>query len=428
MSAVENSPDQGRGQPVLDLRFAAFSETRAALLGTTDTVDLDKLAKALLKQQALEGVAELIGTLPALPKTKDNKETTPEATTIKQRLELLVEEAGALEDFITEFTESVFISGGAKPKGVQPQTYDFLQQVADRVVAVRSATPKATAPKSTKTAKALRAVQGDILEFTQQEGLKTADYVALNSQFEAVGRALQSEQERFIASVPKKLHAKIEAAGLAKLSDIRKEDSFSSTQIKKLLDAGVLEKAKIEGTGEIVAYSRAKITTEQYEALLRPRVREAISEALFNEFKEKYSNKYRPIGTDATREGNIANLLDSIRLKKIADVAGVAPAHVVLSLSYLEEHGLVKNSGQGYELSEQGKHVGIGMRAIRFVQRAREIGAPTDGAVSLERYLDAAKATRADWRTPTYELQTRDGGAPWVYLLDELSVGPMCCG
>lgn len=423
MSVVENSPDQGRGQPVLDLCFAAFSETRVALLGSADAVDLDVLTKALVKQQSLEGVAELIGTLPALPKEKVSEEAIPESTSIRQRLELLVQEAGALEDFITEFTESVFIAGGAKPKGVQPQTYDFLQQVADRVVAIRSATPKDTAPKSTKTAKALRALQGDIVEFTQQEGLKTSDYVALNSQFEAVSRALQNEQRGFIESVPKKLRAKIEDTGLSKLSDLRKVGTVSPAHLKKLFDAGVLEKTKIEGAGDIVAYAHANSTTEQYEALLRPRVREAISEALFNEFKEKYSNKYRPIGTDTTRESGVANLLDSIRLKKIADAAGVAPAHVVLSLGYLEEHGLVKNSGQGYELSEQGKHVGIGMRAIRFVQRAREIGAPTDGAVSIERYLEAAKATRADWRTPTYEMQTSDGGAPWVYLLDELYAG-----
>lgn len=77
----------------------------------------------------------------------------------------------------------------------------------------------------------------------------------------------------------------------------------------------------------------------------------------------------------------------------------------------------------GYKLAAKGEHVGIGMRAVRFIQRAEERSESPSGQVSIEKYMEAARKVRESWKMPTYELESEDGGAPWVHLIDELYAG-----
>lgn len=409
---------------VADLSIPAIPDVVRKVVGNGESLEVDALAKALLARQDTPGIAQMINELPAAPKSKQGAGEELEIDEVIARLSKLSKRSGALEDFALGFTEAVFLNGGAKPSRVNDETYAVLQDIGVQVTKLRDTAEKQQAPKSTNALKALRKLDQQLLDHVAENtNVKAADYVALNAQHEQIARAIRLEENALIGKVPASLQTTLQEDGLASAADAKKWGKYSVDHVGKLIKAGVLQQCTIPEVGKSVAFAGADLESSQFEATIPPRTREAISEQLFHEFKTKYSNRYEPLGTAETRESGVADLRDQLRLQGVAERAGVSVAHVELALKRLEKHGLVKVEDGGYRLSAQGEYAGIGLRAIRFMQRAQELDGSTTAEVSVERYLEAAKAVRESWQMPTYTLETKDGGCPWVHLLDELYAG-----
>jgi hypothetical protein len=390
-------------------------------------LDPDTLAKVITKNAERAGVEEFLAlALPPAPRGARGK-GVPRAMDPERlvaELKKLAKTPGGLQEFALALSEAVFLGGTAKPARVLDATYDLLRTVGKELLELRSLPNKRKAPGSSDKLDALRRIDRELMQYVQtHEGIKSDDYSVLNQQHRVIAAAIKAEEQGFIAKLPKPILSKLESLGPVLASEIPSWGERAQSEIQRLIALGIVHQSEVQGVGNVIAFARAKTTTAQFEATIPPRVRERMGEELKAELRLKYSGKLRPLGIAENREGGVPTLNDRLRLKKVAEKVGVGVAHMVLALKYLEEHKLVVAEHTGYRISPLAERVGLGMRAVRIVQRAAQHGGVGTDKVSLERYLDAVKSVRETWKVPTYKLSTKEGGAPWIYLLDELCAG-----
>jgi hypothetical protein len=411
-----------------DLSITAASKALKSLLKRAQGASSEALAKAVMRQSSSSEVVELVAaTLPKLAVDDDAVlmgQPPFSADDLAAHLDSLAKKPGGLEDFAIAFAERVFLSGMAKPSKVLESTYALLCKVGKELVRLRELPEKSGAPKGTTRLDTLRAVDRELMQYVHHtEGIRSEDYSVLNQQHRVIAQAIRREEEAFLAAVPKSVMSKLESSGPVTVDEVSRWGVTAEKHIGKLLELGILHKADVGMGSPVIAYARAPVTSDQFETCIPPRLREKIGKELWAEFKLRYSGKLRPLGIAENRDDGVPTLNDRLRLKKVAEKCGVGVAHLVLALKYLESHQLVKVEHSGYSLSSMGMKAGLGMRAIRYVQRAAQHDGLRTDEVSTERYLDAVAKARERWTTPTYSLHTKDGGAPWVYLIDELYAG-----
>lgn len=414
-----------------DLSIAALPQILKKLELDPQALSVEAFArslhKALKPAETRQAVTGLIETLPVVGKRDQSEEQTLDVDAITRRLAKLSTKAGALEDLSMRFAETVFLAGNGKPAHVTDETYGILQKVGGELVELRDASKGARPPKATDALETLTGMHRELVEFAaSNEKLKVADFVALNDQYEKISRTLTRERAAAVDTLPAKVKEPLLSDGIMALSSV---PASAVKHIDRLCAAGVLERSEVSGTGTVIALRSGDVKTETFEALIPPRVRESICREISRELRLKYSGKCRELGTTDTRPHGAPTLRDSVRLGQIAEKAGVSESLVTLTLDYLHQHGLVRPDANGYSLSGLGARYGTGMGAVRFVQRGRAFAGSEaseespDGRVSVDQYLDAARKARESWKMPEYSFKTKDGGAPWVYLVDELFAG-----
>lgn len=407
-----------------ELSIPLASRALRGLVKGADPYDPEGLARAISRHLSVPQVSELIEvSLPRRPKGAAIGEQT-DVSTLSSALSRLAKTPGSLEDFAHAFAERVFLSGHAKPARVQDATYKLLRETGTALIELRELPQSKRAPRDPAVLQRLRALDRALVHYVaSSENIKSEDYSVLNTQHRVIGLAIRHEEERFLEAVPKRVQKHLYARGPVLLSEVSSWGKNAEQHIKKLLDLGIIHQSEIPGVGAVVAFARATVTPSDYEQIIPPRVRESIGEALRDELRTKYSGKLRPLGIAENREDGVPTLNDRLRLHKVSQATGVSVAHLVLALKYLEQHDLVRVLHTGFIISPVGNRIGLGMRAVRIVQRSKDSGGPGTDQISLDRYLDAVKEVRASWKSPTYTLKTPSGAAPWVYLLDELYAG-----
>ncbi|MCB0336306.1 MAG: hypothetical protein KDD62_08365, partial [Bdellovibrionales bacterium] len=406
---------------VEDLSLPAADEVLNRLIKDRAQITPSELAKTLEKHAQDTGVSDLIGS---------RVERTLEA--LAEYLEGLQKEEGGLEDFAKRFAEKVYLSGNAKPAQILDSTYELLQEIGQGVVEVRETPWENCAPKSTQSIKKLNALADKLVSFQASEPkLRSADYAALNEQYKQIQMAIVSEAEVFIDKIPQSVIDRLATAGIVALKDAKQWPGTKTAEhLKTLIDAGILEVYQLPQPGKhkavnVVCAPALDVDVHQYEKLIPVGVREKIHRAIQQELNSKYSSKLQPLGTAATHPDGIVSLLDGVRLQSIARTAEVSTTQVTLALRYLEYHRLLNIEDQGYCLTNVGKQLGLGLRAIRFMQdiEFRKSSSVRESDYSIEQYLNDVHQERNSWGVPTFTVESRDGAAPWVHLIDELHFG-----
>jgi hypothetical protein len=388
--------------------------------------DPQALAEAVLKFASLPDIKEMIDALPGVEAGKSHK-TSPsplsQVEEIRAKLELLRETPGALENFALVFAERAFLKGEINLDKLTPAATDLIRRCGETLKQVAQLGKSDCAPKGTLKSELLRKVDRELVDFIKPAGsINARTYVILNEQHKQVAQAKTLEDQALLASSPKFLRDHLSSHGLTLQKSVRGLGENATQEMARLVETGVVDRAEIPGTGTLILYAGAKIDSKQFEALISPKLREKIGDALWEEFNTKYSGSYRPIGIHSNRENGIPTLTDRMRVSAVADKVGVPPSLVVLALKYFENYGLVRvrHENNGFELSPIAKKVGLGMRSVRHSERLRSFDATSNKLPTLEEFCKITERVRDGWKLPEYSLQTEDGGAPWVHLVDEL--------
>ena len=415
-------------------RIAALSDTLRTLRINSQGLNVRALASVMLRHE--QANVELGVELPKVPSMRRKKyvEMQPDQLAhdreiLEQRLQQLAKQPGRLEQFCERLAERLFLAGQVKPPSITDETYTILREVGAETVKLRELGAKDRAPHSTEAMLALRTIDRKLVDYVAAHAnLRMPDYVALNLQHKVLASAIRREEQAYISTLPADFSKKLYAQGLVTQKELKGWGKDACAQMHGLVALGIVHQVEVEGSGIVYAFARGKVKPRQFEDAIPPRAREKIYEELWLEFRNKYSGVHKPIGIGETRSEGLPTLLDRVRVKHVADNAGVAVSHVVLALKYLEQHRLVRTTdeGHGYQLSALGKRAGLSFSAVRFVQNASQVAAVSavnsGGELKLESVLDAADRTREGYRMPVYHLQTKDGGAPRVILVDELQL------
>lgn len=311
MGASVSQAEQVSTVDLSDLVVPGVKEAHDKVLhtnnGKSGTINIENLAKGIVKNGWSEEVVELATTLPSLPEKEGDEgvNTESEQYRIEQvvsQLQKLSKKKGQLEQFALDFAEAVFLSGGAKPKGVNDATYDALLDVGQELAVLRGASAQHRAPKSTAALLTLRELDHRLIEYTRSsDDIKASDYVALNAQHTEIARAIRSEEAKLLSKIPESFRAALEEWGLDTTENMYEWGQYKVDHLGKLREGKILREANIDERGPVVAYAMGNLDSAHYEATIPPRTRELISEEIWTEFKTKYSNKYESLGTAETR-------------------------------------------------------------------------------------------------------------------------------
>jgi hypothetical protein len=342
----------------------------------------------------------------------------------RQVIRRLMDKPDLFQSFALSVAEACVLDAKLSPARIQPETKQYLTALAARLVHLRKSFDDPRPKQREALLRTLRNIDREVVALVSEAPfIKAADYVALNAQHVVIAKAIKTLEQGILDKLSDGSRRKLCDGGIFFVEDVEKRAPRFAKDVKKLFDLGVVHMDEIPGQGRIYVYAAAKVNQAGFESVVPPRLREKIGDALAEEFNKKYSGKLRPLGISENRTGGVPTLLDRKRARDVATGADVSVSLVVLALKYLEQHGLVGVEHTGYTPTALGRHAGLGMRSVRHVQRRSELGINEASATTLDGYLSAVTAAREKWKMPVYSLVTKEGGAPWVYLLDELLIG-----
>lgn len=418
-------PTQSADSRIPDSSLAAAPELVRQVMAGASFRDVYSFAKVIARHQANPDVRTLLEWVGAL-KTPLNGSPNQQAPLVQEHLEqtlaAITKKPGQIEKLAIAFAERVYIGGGLHIAGLKPEVEELLRKSCRQLGEARNLTVQECAPNSMEKSRRLRLLDRALVEFVTRSGAVTAQgYVALNNQHKQVFAAKRLEDEKVLMSVHPSLKDLLSKQGIVLERTARSTGERSTKDINRLIEAGIVDRVNVESVGPILCYAPGSVSPVEFDLIVTTKLREKIADALWDEFQTRYSGKYRPIGIHANREGGIPTLSDRHRVSQVAEKLGMPVSMVVLALKVLEQRHLIetKHPNNGFELSEIAKKVGLGIRAVRYAERARE---STNGTPipSMEEFLELSKAVRDGWKLPEYSIETKDGGAPWIHLLDEL--------
>jgi hypothetical protein len=418
-------PTQSADSRIPDSSLAAAPDLVRQVMSGASFKDVSSFAKVIARHQANPDVRRLLESVGALKMPSRDLLDQPEPLVQKelvQTLTTIAEQPGQLEKLAIAFAEQVYLGGGLHIAGLKPEVEELLRKSCRQLVEACTLTQKDCAPNGMHKSRLLRLLDKELVEFVTGAGAVTAQgYIALNEQHKRIFAAKRLEDERVLASVDPSLKDILSKQGIVLEKTAKSVGDRLSQDINRLIEAGIVDRVNVESVGPVLCYAPGSVSPVEFDLIVTPKLREKIADALWDEFQTRYSGKYRPIGIHANREGGIPTLSDRNRVSQVAEKLGMPVSMVVLALKVLEQRHLIetKHPNNGFELSEIAKKVGLGIRAVRYAERARE---STNGAPipSMEEFLELSKAVRDGWKLPEYSIETKDGGAPWIHLLDEL--------
>lgn len=401
-------------------------ELAAALVPGGDVGDVSKLATTMRAKSEIPDVAALLESVVSArrPVNKDNASAHASYgfDEVARELKKLSRTPGALENLAMVFAEKVFLNGGMRLGRLRPAITEVLKKCSRELSMAESLGEEDCAPQGMKKAKLLRGMDKRLIESIKEPGAVTAqEYVVLNDQHKALVTIKRKEDATVWSAVSKPLREHLSSNGLSLLRVAKATSESAPQELQRLIDAGIVDTFEVDSVGALVSYASGEVTSASYDALLPSKLREKVADALWEEFQTRYASAYRPIGIYSNRESQIPTLSDRKRVGSVAEKVHLPASVVVLALKNLHSKGLVeiRFPNNGFELSELAKKVGLGIRATRYVERLRESGTKAP-IPSLEDFCEQSSLARDSWKMPTYCVQTKDGGAPWIHLLDEL--------
>jgi len=403
---------------------AAPDLVRPALHGAS-CHDLPKFAKAIAKQLDSQEVQNLIKEafdlkVPSRRPSSAKASLTPER--IEKELQTLSLKPGALEDLALAFAERVYLASGLHLPGFKPETEDLLRKSCTSLKEAKGLVDRNAVPVAMRASRILRDTDRELVDYVRTAGaVSPREYVALNNQHKLISATKRKQDEKVLASVSQKVRDLFSGRGIVLERVAKSIGNKSAQEINRLIEAGIVDKVTINSVGPVLCYAAGTVTPVEFDAIVPPKQRERMADALWDEFQTRYSGSYRPIGIHSNREDGVPTLADRHRVGKVAQKLEVPVSMVILALKVLEQRRLIetKHPHNGFELSEVAKKVGLGIRAIRYAERARD-GVQRSSVPSLDEFCQLSKEVRDGWKLPEYSIQTGDGGAPWIHLLDEL--------
>ena len=386
-----------------------------------DNVELPRLAKALERAAGEKGALTIIAKL--LHERVNKKEDVLDA------IERLSAKPGGLDGL----AERMLVKGFEIPKGISPRTFKVLHEIGNKIVSLRK--EKNVAPESLNLLTKLRKLDRKLLDYVAQINQSStssaryskADFVALQKQHKEISTFIRREQNQVLDSIPKKLTETLSKNGIIEVNKLQgigipKFESYLAT----LERSGIISRIKLPNNEDIITFARGDVSSAAYETVVPPEKLERILVALSAEFHRKYSEDgkqiKKPIGIFLTRESGIPSLLDVYRVKSIGQEAGVTTDLVVLTLRYMEGHGLVRQTDSAYELTDFAMRSGLKFSTVRYAAQ-KHLEIDKEASLSFDSYLEGTQQARDRWQMPTYDVITSDGGAPNIHGLDELMLG-----
>lgn len=416
---------QGKDPKIPDSFLAAAPELVRQVMSGASFKDVSTFAKVIARHQANPHVRALLNSVGALRMPAKDSPSQQEPLLqehLEQVLTPISKKPGELEKLAIAFAEQVYLGGSLHIAGLKPEVEELLRKSCRQLGEASNLAEKDCAPNSVHKSRLLRLMDKELVDFVTRSGAVTAQgYVALNNQHKQIFAAKRLEDEKILACVNTDLRDLLSKQGIVLERTAKSVEGRLSQDISRLIEVGILDRVNVESAGSVLCYAPGSVSPVDFDTIVPPRLRETIADALWDEFQTRYSGKYRPIGIHANREDGIPTLADRNRVSKVSDKLGIPVSMVVLALKALEQRHLIetKHPNNGFELSEIAKKVGLGIRAVRYAERARESASGTS-IPSLEEFCKLSKAVRDGWKLPEYSIQTKDGGAPWIHLFDEL--------